>query len=90
MYYICFIFAHIFKESDMDIVTIKKDNPRFPNAFKAIGCDCPEKIYAMGNIALLDSEDMVAIIGSRKASRAPDEQQRAARYHHPFCQKHPR
>ena len=53
----------------MDIVTIKKDDPRFPNAFKAIGSDCPEKIYAMGDVSLLESEDMVAIIGSRKASR---------------------
>ena len=53
----------------MEITTINKEDPRFPMAFKAIGGECPEKIYALGNISLLESEDMVAIIGSRKASR---------------------
>ena len=53
----------------MEIITITKKDPRFPKAFKAIGNDCPETIYALGNISLLESEDMVAIIGSRKATR---------------------
>lgn len=53
----------------MEIITINKEDPRFPKAFKAIGDDCPETIYALGNISLLESEDLVAIIGSRKASR---------------------
>ncbi len=53
----------------MEIITISKEDPRFPKAFKAIGNDCPETIYALGNISLLESEDLVAIIGSRKASR---------------------
>ena len=53
----------------MDIITIKKNDPLFPEAFKAIGSDCPETIYVMGNVDLLKSEDMVAIIGSRNASR---------------------
>ena len=53
----------------MEIVIINKEDPRFPKAFKAIGEDCPETIYALGNINLLESESMVAIIGSRKASR---------------------
>lgn len=53
----------------MEITTINKEDPRFPTALKDIGEDCPEKIYALGNISLLESEDMVAIIGSRKASR---------------------
>lgn len=53
----------------MEIITINKNDPRFPKAFKAIGSECPEKIYALGNLDLLKSEDMVAIIGSRKASR---------------------
>lgn len=52
------------------IVTIKKTDELFPDAFKAIGEDCPETIYAMGNLDLLRVERRVAIIGSRKATRA--------------------
>ena len=53
----------------MEIITITKKDPRFPNALKAIGNECPDRIYAIGNIELLKSDNMVAIIGSRKASR---------------------
>ena len=52
------------------IITLNKKDAFFPEAFKAIGEDCPERIYAMGNLELLKSEHMVAIIGSRKATRA--------------------
>ena len=51
------------------IITINKEDELFPKAFKAIGEDCPERIYAMGNLDLLKRERMVAIIGSRKATR---------------------
>ena len=51
------------------IITINKEDEFFPEAFKAIGEDCPERIYAMGNLDLLNREHMVAIIGSRKATR---------------------
>ena len=51
------------------IITINKEDEFFPEAFKAIGEDCPERIYAMGNLDLLKREHMVAIIGSRKATR---------------------
>ena len=51
------------------IITINKEYEFFPEAFKAIGEDCPERIYAMGNLDLLKREHMVAIIGSRKATR---------------------
>lgn len=51
------------------IITINKEDELFPEAFKAIGDDCPERIYAMGNLDLLKRERMVAIIGSRKATR---------------------
>ena len=51
------------------IITINKEDEFFPEAFKAIGEDCPERIYAMGNLDLLQREHMVAIIGSRKATR---------------------
>ena len=51
------------------IITINKEDEFFPEAFKAIGEDCPERIYAMGNLDLLKRENMVAIIGSRKATR---------------------
>ena len=48
---------------DMDIITINKNDPLFPKALKAIGNDCPERIYALGDVKLLESENMVAIIG---------------------------
>lgn len=51
------------------IITINKEDELFPEAFKAIGEDCPERIYAMGNLDLLKREHMVAIIGSRKSTR---------------------
>ena len=51
------------------IITINKEDEFFPEAFKAIGEDCPERIYAMGNLDLLKREHMVAIIGSRKSTR---------------------
>ena len=51
------------------IITINKEDELFPEAFKAIGEDCPEKIYAMGNLDLLKRDHMVAIIGSRKATK---------------------
>ena len=51
------------------IITINKEDEFFPEAFKAIGEDCPERIYAMGNLDLLKREHMVTIIGSRKATR---------------------
>ncbi len=52
------------------ITTINKNDELFPESFRAIGEDCPERIYAMGNLDLLKSEHMVAIIGSRKATKA--------------------
>ena len=52
------------------IITINKNDELFPESFRAIGEECPERIYAMGNLDLLKSEHMVAIIGSRKATRA--------------------
>lgn len=35
------------------IITIKKDDELFPEAFRAIGDDCPSQIYVMGNVNLL-------------------------------------
>ena len=52
------------------IITISRNDDLFPESFRAIGEDCPERIYAMGNLELLKREHMVAIIGSRKATRA--------------------
>lgn len=51
------------------IITINKNDEIFPASFRAIGKDCPKSIYALGNLELLKSEHMVAIIGSRKATR---------------------
>ena len=53
----------------MNIITIKKEDDLFPMALKAIGDNCPDVIYAMGNVELLKADNMVAIIGSRKATR---------------------
>lgn len=52
------------------ITTINKNDKLFPESFRAIGEECPERIYALGNLDLLKSEHMVAIIGCRKATRA--------------------
>ena len=52
------------------IITIKKDEALFPMAFRAIGEDCPEEIYALGNLELLKQSKYVAIIGARKATKA--------------------
>jgi DNA processing protein len=52
------------------IITLNRNDELFPESFRAIGEDCPERIYVMGNLDLLKSEHMVAIIGSRKATRA--------------------
>ena len=52
------------------IITIKKDDELFPEAFKAIGDDCHSQIYVMGNVNLLKKNNYVAIIGARKATRA--------------------
>lgn len=51
------------------IITINKKYELFPDSFRAIGEDCPKRIYVMGNIDLLKCEHKVAIIGSRKATR---------------------
>ena len=52
------------------IITIKKDDELFPEAFRAIGDDCHSQIYVMGNVNLLKKTNYVAIIGARKATRA--------------------
>ena len=52
------------------IITIKKDDELFPEAFRAIGDDCHSQIYVMGNVNLLKETKYVAIIGARKATRA--------------------
>lgn len=52
------------------IITIKKSDDLFPESLRKIGGECPEQIYAMGNLELLKKEHKVAIIGSRKATRA--------------------
>ena len=54
----------------IQIITINKNDELFPESLKVIGEDCPEIIYALGNLDLLKSEHLVAIIGSRKATRA--------------------
>lgn len=52
------------KEHKINI--IKKDDILFPNKFKKLK-DCPQRIYATGNVEILNSF-MVAIIGARECS----------------------
>ena len=52
------------------IITINRNDKLFPESFKSIGEDCPKRIYAMGNLDLLKNKHIVAIIGSRNATRA--------------------
>ena len=54
----------------MEIVTIEKTDARYPQEFRDIGAEAPEKIYALGNVELLNEQKFVAIIGARKATRA--------------------
>ena len=51
------------------IIEIDKTSDLFPQSLLAIGDDCPEKLYLMGNIELLKAEKSVAIIGARAADR---------------------
>lgn len=51
------------------ILEITKTSELFPPTLLAIGNDCPEKLYLMGNIVLLKEEKTVAIIGARAADR---------------------
>lgn len=52
-----------------EIIEITKTSELFPPALLAIGNDCPEKLYLMGNVNLLEQEKNVAIIGARAADR---------------------
>ena len=51
------------------IIEIDKTSELFPQSLLAIGDDCPEKLYLMGNVELLKAEKTVAIIGARAADR---------------------
>lgn len=57
-------------KTEDNITTITKEDALFPLAFKAIGEDCPQQIYALGNVDLLKEQNFVAIIGARKATKA--------------------
>lgn len=49
------------------IIEIDKTSELFPQSLLAIGDDCPENLYLMGNVELLKAEKSVAIIGARAA-----------------------
>lgn len=62
--------THHIPSSDMNkITTIEKKEELFPDAFRAMGEDCPERIYVLGNVELLKESKYVAIIGARKATK---------------------
>ena len=52
------------------MVILSKEDGNFPEAFRAIGEDCPDKIYCLGDISLLQRKGIVAIIGAREADKA--------------------
>ena len=52
-----------------EIIEINKKSELFPQSLLAIGDDCPEKLYLIGNVELLKAEKHVAIIGARSADR---------------------
>ena len=52
-----------------EIIEIDRTSELFPQSLLAIGDDCPEKLYLMGNVELLKTEKSVAIIGARAADR---------------------
>lgn len=56
-------------KTEENVTTITKEDALFPLAFKAIGEDCPQQIYALGNVDLLKEQNFVAIIGARKATK---------------------
>ncbi|MDE7419248.1 MAG: DNA-protecting protein DprA [Muribaculaceae bacterium] len=49
------------------VTEIQKGDDRFPSSLLAIGEDCPDVIYCIGNNSLLKLSNMVAIIGARAA-----------------------
>lgn len=49
------------------IYKIRKESDDFPSSLLAIGEDCPEVLFCMGDISLLKRENMVAVIGARDA-----------------------
>ena len=50
-------------------IEIDKTSELFPQSFLAIGNDCPQKLFLMGNVELFKAEKTVAIIGARAADR---------------------
>ena len=49
------------------IIEITKNSELFPPLLRAIGEDCPERLWLRGNLELLKAEKSVAIIGARAA-----------------------
>lgn len=57
------------RQEALDIVAISCQDGRFPERLRAIKDDCPPIIYCLGNMALLEKENTVAVIGARSADR---------------------
>ena len=51
----------------MKITEIEKENILYPSRLKELK-DSPDKIYAIGNIELLNNKKTLAIVGSRECS----------------------
>lgn len=55
--------------NQFEIHTIHKGDAEFPARLLAIGQDCPDVIFCLGNIDLLKHEKAVAVIGARACDR---------------------
>ena len=51
----------------MQIEVIEKENKNFPERLRKLK-DCPERLYVMGNVELLNAQNTIAIIGSRQCT----------------------
>ncbi len=61
--------ATLDRQERMGIVSISCQDSDFPARLLAIGDDCPPAIHCKGNLALLNADNAVAIIGARSADK---------------------
>lgn len=55
---------------EIGITTLTIQDADFPASLLAIGNDCPPLIHCLGDISLLNVENLVAVIGARNAEKA--------------------
>lgn len=55
---------------EIGITTLSVQDAEFPRSLLAIGNDCPPLIHCLGDTSLLNADNLVAVIGARKAEKA--------------------